>query len=168
MTTPFGYQGAYTDPTGFQYLINRYYDPSTGQFTQEDPLGFVTRTPYAYSQNNPVNLNDPLGMSCGGQKHCSGFVCWLKKTYHRVKNDITKLMKTTVYKWVKFVGEVVWYCYRGNQKLGYSTVVVGTAEGSEVPIVGNGVGAIIGGLSGCIYGYETRLTAGNQVPPVLP
>ncbi len=56
MTTPFGYQGAYTDPSGFQYLINRYYDPSTGQFTQEDPLGFVTRTPYANLFSNLFKL----------------------------------------------------------------------------------------------------------------
>ena len=34
--TPFGYAGGYTDPTGLIYLINRYYDPSTGQFLSVD------------------------------------------------------------------------------------------------------------------------------------
>ena len=30
-TTPYGYQGGYTDPTGLIYLINRYYDPTTAE-----------------------------------------------------------------------------------------------------------------------------------------
>jgi RHS repeat-associated protein len=36
-TTAFGYAGGYTDPDGLIYLINRYYDPATGQFTSVDP-----------------------------------------------------------------------------------------------------------------------------------
>jgi RHS repeat-associated protein len=35
--TPFGYSGGYTDPTGLIYLLNRYYDPSTGAFLSVDP-----------------------------------------------------------------------------------------------------------------------------------
>lgn len=35
-TTPFSYAGGYTDPTGLLYLINRYYDPNTGQFLSVD------------------------------------------------------------------------------------------------------------------------------------
>jgi uncharacterized protein RhaS with RHS repeats len=30
-STPFGYAGGYTDPTGLIYLINRYYDPVPGR-----------------------------------------------------------------------------------------------------------------------------------------
>ena len=36
--TPFGYAGYYTDPTGLNYNIGRYYDPTTGQFLTIDPL----------------------------------------------------------------------------------------------------------------------------------
>ncbi len=35
--TPFGYAGGYTDPDGLIYLLNRYYDPATGQFISVDP-----------------------------------------------------------------------------------------------------------------------------------
>jgi RHS repeat-associated protein len=62
-TTPFGFAGGYTDPTGLIYLINRYYDPSTGQFTSVDPDVDQTLAPYAYTSGNPVSQTDPTGLS---------------------------------------------------------------------------------------------------------
>jgi RHS repeat-associated protein len=61
-TTPFGYAGGYTDPTGLTYLLNRYYDPATGQFTSVDPLLALTYRPYAYTAGNPVTGTDPRGL----------------------------------------------------------------------------------------------------------
>ena len=58
--TPFGYAGAYTDSTGFQYLINRYYDPTTGQFMSVDPLVILTKAPYSYANGDPMDNTDPL------------------------------------------------------------------------------------------------------------
>lgn len=64
-TTPIGYAGAYTDAeSGFTYLINRYYDPPTGQFLTVDPLDALTATAYGYVGNNPLNGTDPNGMFC--------------------------------------------------------------------------------------------------------
>jgi RHS repeat-associated protein len=63
-TTPFQYAGAYTDPvTGFQYLNNRYYDPSTGQFITQDPDVAQTGQPYEYAADDPRNNTDPTGLS---------------------------------------------------------------------------------------------------------
>ncbi|MCL4433388.1 MAG: RHS repeat-associated core domain-containing protein, partial [Actinobacteria bacterium] len=62
--TPFGYAGGYTDPTGLIYLVNRYYDPSTGQFLSVDPLVGVTDQPYQYVGGDPVNFTDPTGLAC--------------------------------------------------------------------------------------------------------
>jgi RHS repeat-associated protein len=59
---PFGFAGGYTDPTGLIYLIHRYYDPMTGQFTSVDPDVAQTQEPYAYTDDNPVNLTDPEGL----------------------------------------------------------------------------------------------------------
>jgi RHS repeat-associated protein len=59
--TPFGFQGAYTDPTGLIYLVDRYYDPSTGQFISVDPDVIETNQPYAFTKDDPVNGTDPLG-----------------------------------------------------------------------------------------------------------
>jgi RHS repeat-associated protein len=61
-TTPFGYAGGYTDPDGLLYLINRYYDPQTGQFTALDPEVDQTQAPYAYTDGNPVSETDPTGL----------------------------------------------------------------------------------------------------------
>jgi RHS repeat-associated protein len=64
-TTHLGYTGAYTDPqTGLLYLINRYYDPTTAQFLNRDPLAAITQQPYAYAGNDPVNNTHTLGLYC--------------------------------------------------------------------------------------------------------
>jgi RHS repeat-associated protein len=47
-TTPFGFAGYYTDTTGLDYLIGRYYTPATGQFLSVDPLVSETLQAYAY------------------------------------------------------------------------------------------------------------------------
>jgi RHS repeat-associated protein len=66
-TTPIGFAGGYTDLlTGFSYLVNRYYDPTTGQFLSVDPDIAATHEPYEYAQDDPANLTDPSGDDCGG------------------------------------------------------------------------------------------------------
>ncbi len=40
-------------------MVNRWYDPAIGRFTQTDPIGLFNETTYA--GNNPVNFTDPLG-----------------------------------------------------------------------------------------------------------
>lgn len=49
------------------------YDPTTGQFLTRDPLEALTRSPYAYVSNNPINGTDPTGL-CGpfGDGGCPG------------------------------------------------------------------------------------------------
>jgi RHS repeat-associated protein len=68
--TPFGYAGGYTDPDGLLYLINRYYDPATGQFISIDPDLSQTQQAYEYTMGDPVNVTDPTGTrAC--QNSCS-------------------------------------------------------------------------------------------------
>ena len=63
-TTPIGYAGGYTDSsTGLLYLIHRYYDPTTGQFLQVDPLVAQTDQPFSYANDDPVNGSDPSGLA---------------------------------------------------------------------------------------------------------
>jgi RHS repeat-associated protein len=71
--TPFGYAGYYTDGTGLDYLVNRYYDPATGQFLSVDPLASTTNAPYAYAAGNPATYTDPSGQSAVNCNWWGGF-----------------------------------------------------------------------------------------------
>ncbi|HEY9230162.1 MAG TPA: RHS repeat-associated core domain-containing protein [Gemmatimonadaceae bacterium] len=52
-----------TDPSGLQYMRNRYYDPRTGRFTQEDPIGLAGGLNlYGFANGDPVNFSDPFGL----------------------------------------------------------------------------------------------------------
>jgi RHS repeat-associated protein len=72
-TTPFGYAGGYTDPNGLVYLINRYYDPATGQFLSVDPSLSQTLAPYGYVNENPVSATDPNGAGGGATFYWYGY-----------------------------------------------------------------------------------------------
>ena len=54
-----------TDPSGYKYMRNRYYNPQTGQFTQQDPIGLAGGVNlYGYAGGDPVNFSDPFGLDC--------------------------------------------------------------------------------------------------------
>jgi RHS repeat-associated protein len=85
--TPFGYAGGYTDPTGLSYLINRYYDPTTGQFLSVDPLVGETDQPYQYTGDDPINDTDPSGQFPCVSLHC--FTDTVSSGYNTVKGVVT-------------------------------------------------------------------------------
>jgi RHS repeat-associated protein len=70
--TPFGYAGGYTDTTGLSYLINRYYDPQSGQFVTIDPLVGETNASYTYGGDDPTNVVDPTGLCLANPGNAQG------------------------------------------------------------------------------------------------
>lgn len=55
------------DATGQMYMRNRYYDPATGQFTQQDPIGIVGGlNSYGFAAGDPVGNVDPFGTCAWG------------------------------------------------------------------------------------------------------
>ena len=64
---PNGYFGSVLlgmrDASGNVYRRNRYYDPASGRFTQEDPIGLAGGINlYAFAGSDPVNHSDPFGL----------------------------------------------------------------------------------------------------------
>ena len=59
------FQGQYFDEeTGLHYNRHRYYDPSLGQFTTQDPIGLLGGVNNYQYAPNPVGWVDPLGLTC--------------------------------------------------------------------------------------------------------
>ena len=61
---PFRYQGQYHDiETGLYYNRFRYYDPTTGNYTQQDPIGLEGNNPTLYAYvHSPHAWVDPFGL----------------------------------------------------------------------------------------------------------
>nr|MBA3445248.1 RHS repeat-associated core domain-containing protein [Gemmatimonadales bacterium] len=63
--TEVGFTGASTpnQTGGFTYLRNRWYDPQTGRFLTQDPIGLAGGVNlYAYAGNNPVSCSRILSV----------------------------------------------------------------------------------------------------------
>ena len=59
--------------TGLYYYRARYYDPTSGRFITEDPLGFrAGLNKYAYVSNSTVDFRDPRGLCKEGLLSCAG------------------------------------------------------------------------------------------------
>ncbi|MER7082212.1 RHS repeat-associated core domain-containing protein, partial [Saccharopolyspora kobensis] len=67
-TIPLRFPGQYADAeTGLNYNVYRYYDPATGRYLSQDPLGLAPApNPMAYV-GNPHWETDPLGLHRGGR-----------------------------------------------------------------------------------------------------
>ena len=59
------YIGGYQEASNLYILGARYYDATTGRFTQFDPAG-QEANPYTYASCNLINAKDPTGMVTAG------------------------------------------------------------------------------------------------------
>ena len=81
---PFRFQGQYEDEEiGLYYNRFRYYDPETGQYTQQDPIGLAGGNPTLYGYvYNTLGEIDPFGLDVKdgvGRTHV---------TYRGIKNGL--------------------------------------------------------------------------------
>jgi RHS repeat-associated protein len=68
---PYRYTGREWDGvTRLYHYRARAYDPETGRFLQEDPIGLLSGDAnfYRYVKNNPVNFVDPSGITAAGEE----------------------------------------------------------------------------------------------------
>ncbi len=72
---PLRFQGQYFDSeTGLHYNHFRYYDPDTGRFISQDPIGLLGGINHYQYAPNHINWVDPLGLSCKEDKYKKGVV----------------------------------------------------------------------------------------------
>ncbi len=113
---PWLYTGAYLDrETGLYKMDQRYYDPSTGRWTQQDPV-YDPADPaqsnlYAYVGNNPVNYSDHEGEKRKRSKKAErrarkraarrgravASVASFKGTWRGVKKSVRRVWRATRY-----------------------------------------------------------------------
>ena len=75
------------DATGLMYRRNRYYDPTTGRFTQEDPIGLAGGLNlYGFAAGDPVNFADPFGLK----------VCFGERDRPRLVRGVEKATSTSI------------------------------------------------------------------------
>ncbi|WP_327114021.1 RHS repeat-associated core domain-containing protein [Nocardia sp. NBC_01730] len=70
VATPLRFPGQIHDPeTGLHYNLCRIYDPATGRFLTEDPLGLSPAPNPSTYPHNPTVWADPLGLLPDGCNH---------------------------------------------------------------------------------------------------
>jgi RHS repeat-associated protein len=62
VTSAFGFGASYGDQSGLDYLVNRYYEPPTGQLISIDLKVEITNQPFVYATDNPTLNVDPKGL----------------------------------------------------------------------------------------------------------
>src|SRR5262249_15886573 len=98
--TRFGFTGREQDEsTRLVYYRARWLDPLQGRFLREDPIGFQGGMNfYEYVNNNPININDPLGLignSCtdemppGQKAHCDRLAELMNKIINGFQSGAT-------------------------------------------------------------------------------
>ena len=103
---PFRFQGQYEDEKiGLYYNRFRYYDPETGQYTQQDPIGLVGGNPTLYGYvYDTLNEVDPFGLTWKDLL-ASGLGHHLFPRSVAKKLGISQLAKLTALSWYPNVTE---------------------------------------------------------------
>jgi RHS repeat-associated protein len=129
------------DASGQLYMRNRYYDPESGRFTQEDPIGLAGGLNlYGFADGDPVNYSDPFGLC----------VPWCTAAVGAAIGGGSAALGT------------LWYNYaKGNplrQNLGRNTLI-GAGSGAAI---GLGVGLLGGGSAVGAVGAGVTVGPGTQ------
>jgi len=112
------------DASGLMYRRNRYYDPKTGRFTQEDPIGLAGGlNTYGFADGDPVSYSDPYGLQPDPTCLINPGVCIALQHAHVVKDVLLE-------------GAGVVVDVLGNALWGLATVGHCTCNGSLGPAPG--------------------------------
>ena len=119
------------DGSGLLFKRNRYLDPATGKFTQEDPIGLAGGLNlYGFAAGDPVSFGDPFGL-------CPNPVASGLGSLQCAIEDIIGAIKSGPAQIADFWTDP----QKGGFDLSLATVpfVVGRIEGEGVKLTGRGV-----------------------------
>jgi RHS repeat-associated protein len=157
------FDGQYTSAdTGLIYLRARVYDPATAQFLTVDPIANLTRAPYNYASDNPLNYTDRTGLCSivpGSSENC------FSEVSGAIISGIESVAQNPVQAGGVVLGGVAVASGVGEVVAGGTVVAEGTlggisavsgfvgagldakgcASGSGISCVGAGVGAVASG-----------------------
>jgi RHS repeat-associated protein len=135
---PYRYRGyRYDSETGLYYLNSRYYNPEWGRYLNTDAAAgktgvLLSHNLFAYSMNNPVNMEDVNGYWPGWLRRAAAAV---KRVFNRIVRAVTRVV-AAVKKAVSNVASraaKVYYSIRPSNKqvksVVGSTAVAGIEEG---------------------------------------
>jgi hypothetical protein len=132
--------------------INRYYDPSTDQFISIDPAVTRTNQPYVFTNDNPLNAEDPLGLCIRDAKgDCTTAATTSKTTSTKKTETVSTKNSSVVIKIVSAVNDAVSDVPGLPRVLTDSSGFL-TGVSSIIQNAGNPPAAIVGGVVGGIGG----------------
>lgn len=156
--------GGMTDASGYLYRRNRYADPRTGRFTQEDPIGLAGGLNlYGFANGDPVNFGDPFGLT----------PCWLID-YRQCKNAEFLAGIARFFQNVQagaasvFSGQGVYTGpgYKTGQFLGLAGIVAPTAKSSLGVLASEDAASSATTIVGR-RGFEVSVRPGTNSPAVI-
>jgi hypothetical protein len=91
-------------------VVNRYYDPTTGQFISVDPMVNTTGQSYSYTGNDPVNGTDPLGLCFLGGSWCNEIQNVVASNFDSFRHDTAAVADLPGYI-IQGTGEAIYNAY---------------------------------------------------------
>jgi len=153
-----GYGIQYDPASEFYYMVNRYYDFTSGRFITKDPVEGNIRLPislhkYMYVYNNPIIFIDPLGLKTWIFVSTSGGGGY----WVAVEGGVYYLIDPSTgeyYKWVSVSGGIG----VGVGPSGGVQIEAGVYEGPEDPTTLSNVGVTVSGLLAAGRGISAQYT----------
>jgi RHS repeat-associated protein len=129
---PWGFVGGFQDSTKLVKFGTRYYDPSTGRWTQQDSMGGGIAQPstldrYLYAADEPIDRADPRGLD--------------------ITSDILDILANAGWETIGCVTGAALGAFAGAA---VAVAFVATAEFAPIAAFG---GAIVGCAIGAVYNY---------------
>ena len=118
----------YSWSTGLYYFRARWYDPITGRWLSNDPIGISGGlNQYVFCANNPVNSRDPFGLCAEGG---DGWYGWWDRLEAWSRNNVNESFNATSGLWWPLQGTLLTAMELGHGLAAFPSAIGHLGEGS--------------------------------------